>query len=676
MATKETQNYDPQQSQLIQSKFTLDAKDGKVLDLQSEYHPNDIQRDTIAMVRNCFVDSDLLMRRPRREFNDVSVFTRLMLDQMAFNTYQPNNGEPYPADEIQGWKSNAMRPIVRNKCVSIAAHATAQLIFPKVFAYNDQSDEQRDAGYVMRDLIEWNADRMDYPWFALQAILTALWSPASIAYIGYQEIYREVKFSKENGKWKLESMLDEDMTGIKGEMVGVDELYPENIYESDIQKQGWLIWRKVQSYDFVKSKYGDHPDFQYVKPGVQVLWNDANQLFYEVYDMVLRRNMCEVINFYHRGKDLHLTLVNGILVTDPDNPNPRKDKLYPFIKFGFELIDHGRFFYYKSLAFKMMQDANIVNTLYPMVIDGTYLSIIPPMVNSGGDIISSDVVVPGAVTTLKDPNSKLSPIAVSQNLASGFNALQAVENSVQETAPQMTYSTRRETAYSMALRAQEAKTLLGLFTNSIASFVKQFGKLMIGDILQFMTIADATRITDDSEIMYKTFTLHNKTGYGGKKKNRKIRFDIGLPTEPVTDEDMLKLSYENMKLQGGMNSEEELYRVNPDLFRNLKFMIQVSPDSLSPMSDDIEKAYKLEVYDRGINNPTVDQEQLTRDFLFGAYEKINQDPDKYIKKQEAVPQQVPQQAPQPQGSPLAQAMQAQGNPNKQTNLPNALSLTK
>ncbi len=676
MATKETQNYDPQQSQLIQSKFTLDAKDGKVLDLQSEYHPNDIQRDTIAMIRNCFVDSDLLMRRPRREFNDVSVFTRLMLDQMAFNTYQPNNGEPYPADEIQGWKSNAMRPIVRNKCVSIAAHATAQLIFPKVFAYNDQSDEQRDAGYVMRDLIEWNADRMDYPWFALQAILTALWSPASIAYIGYQEIYREVKFSKENGKWKLESMLDEDMTGIKGEMVGVDELYPENIYESDIQKQGWLIWRKVQSYDFVKSKYGDHPDFQYVKPGVQVLWNDANQLFYEVYDMVLRRNMCEVINFYHRGKDLHLTLVNGILVTDPDNPNPRKDKLYPFIKFGFELIDHGRFFYYKSLAFKMMQDANIVNTLYPMVIDGTYLSIIPPMVNSGGDIISSDVVVPGAVTTLKDPNSKLSPIAVSQNLASGFNALQAVENSVQETAPQMTYSTRRETAYSMALRAQEAKTLLGLFTNSIASFVKQFGKLMIGDILQFMTIADATRITDDSEIMYKTFTLHNKTGYGGKKKNRKIRFDIGLPTEPVTDEDMLKLSYENMKLQGGMNSEEELYRVNPDLFRNLKFMIQVSPDSLSPMSDDIEKAYKLEVYDRGINNPTVDQEQLTRDFLFGAYEKINQDPDKYIKKQEAVPQQVPQQAPQPQGSPLAQAMQAQGNPNKQTNLPNALSLTK
>jgi hypothetical protein len=59
----------------------------------------------------------ITMYTPRVEFNDLSVMGRLQQDQMAFNTYQPNNGDPYEGDEINSWKSTAIRPIVRNQCI-------------------------------------------------------------------------------------------------------------------------------------------------------------------------------------------------------------------------------------------------------------------------------------------------------------------------------------------------------------------------------------------------------------------------------------------------------------------------------------------------------------------------------------------------------------------------------
>src|SRR5258708_6351544 len=96
----------------------------------SSYNPTPDEISVRTMIIRQFTLGYQTMYKPRREFNDMSVIGRMMIDQMAFNTYQPNNGESPEGDLINGWRSNAIRPIVRNKCISIAAHATAQLIFP------------------------------------------------------------------------------------------------------------------------------------------------------------------------------------------------------------------------------------------------------------------------------------------------------------------------------------------------------------------------------------------------------------------------------------------------------------------------------------------------------------------------------------------------------------------
>lgn len=597
----------------------------------STYTPTEDEKLIRQMIIRHFTLGYETMYKPRREFNDMSLIGRMSVDQMSFNTYQPNNGEAFPGDLINGWRSNAIRPIVRNKCISIAAHATAQLIFPKIFAYNEQSDSQRDAARVMEDLMEWSGEQSLYVDTSLNAVITSLFNPASITYTEYGEVFRTVKRSKDdNGKWIPTQELDEDLSGFKDTSVPCDELYIENFYENDTQKQGWLIWRRVIGYDLASTKHGQMPNWKYVKPGVQLIYNDANNTFYENYDDTMRQDSVEEVVYWNKKMDLKLILVNGVLLTDFDNPNPRIDKLYPFIKFGYENLDEGKCFYYKSLAFKMQSDANIINTLYPMIIDGTYLNIFQPMVNYGSETVSSDVIIPGNVTTLSDPNSKLTPIAVAGNLKAGMDTLMEVEKSVSESSEdpiQQGQSPQGDTtAYEISRLEQNASTVLGLFIKMIAQYVRQYGRLRIGDITQHLTIVDVDKITDDAELVYRSFLVKGK----GKFDQKKIEFTNKIPSEPIDGKTALDLSYEVLKDQN--RTGMEIYRANPELIRNMKYQLVVSPDVLHPRSEDLERAMKLELYDRAIQNPTADQERIFKDFLLGAYTDIKK-PEDYISKQ-------------------------------------------
>jgi hypothetical protein len=651
-------------AEFTQRKDTLDVgSDGQIIDrwvlsgvdpIVSSYNPTPQDQQVLAQARKMYADADVVMRTPRREFNDLSVFTRMQVDQMAFNTYQPNNGDPPLGDNTESWKSNAMTPVVRNKCISIAAHICARTIFPKVFAWNEQSEAQEDAAMVMRDLYQWFGEQINYPFFSLKLILTALWSPVAIGELGYHETQRTAFVPDGNGGITEETDEDEDLSGFMGSIIGADELYISNFYENDIQKQSYLIKRTAKFYDIAKEEYAYNPNFQYVRPGMITLFDDANQMFYEVYDSNMRKDMVEEVTVYRRNKNTVWKIVNGVLMTPWNNPNPRQDKRYPFFKTGFEFMDEGQCFYYKSLAFKTQQDANIINTLYPMIVDGTYLSIMPPLLNTTGENIPSSVIIPGASISTSQPNNgKIDPLRVA-GIKDGLEVIQTVQESLDDSAPQLELGSHRITAYEMAIKEQEQAILLGLFTAMIGDMVKQMGRLMVSDILQYLTIGEATGITGDSKLIYKTFIVQQKGS--GKQKHHRIVFDSGLPNENISDEDLLKLSLETLKMQGGLKSTTKLSRVNPSLFRELKYAIVASPDVLNPLSEETERAFKLQIYDQAIQNPRIQQDPeamdaVTRDFLFGAFPESSHNPDKYMPKKATPGQPMPQMQPQMGKSP-------------------------
>lgn len=608
-------------------------KEGQITDEIADYKETDDEFAISSMILRHFVLGTTNQYTPRVEFNDLSLVGRDQYDQMSFNTYQPNNGDAWEGSPQTAWRSRALRPVVRNKCMSIAAHATARLIFPKVFAYNEESDEQQEAAQVMEDLMEWSGDQSDYAHTALLRTITAMASPASIGYTEYGEVMRTVKTEKgENGKWIEKRIRDESYPCFMDEVVPVTQLYIQNFFEPDIQKQGWLIWRKVYSFSEAQNKYnGVYENFKYVKPGVQTIYDDANRTFYYVYDPNMRSEDVEEITYWNKNLDLKVTMVNRVMLTPVDNPNPRQDKLYPFDKFGYEPI-HNRFFYYKSLAFKLQQDANVVNTLYQMVIDGTYLSIFKPMINRGGEIITSDVIVPGAVTTFADSEANLEAINVGSDLKSGLETLSVVENSINESSQEPLQGGQDDTgsgttAYEISRLEANANTVLGLFLQMIAKHVKDFGKLRLGDILQYLTIPEVMEIEGgDADLIYKTFFLK---GSDTGEKNKKIQFDKNMPDEMSEDEHM-EASYNVAKEEE--SNDMEISKVNPSLFRNLKYMLTISPDVLNPRSTDLERAYALEDFDRMIAQPMVFDPEETGKLLLKNNPLTKKKPEQYLAK--------------------------------------------
>lgn len=621
----------------VELELDKKGKTVKVKNPKSSYKPSVEVKARLSLIRSCFTQGYTMQQRPRTEFNELSFTERDSIDTMSWAVFQPNDGDALEGDQMNSWRSNAVRPIVRNKVFSIAAHCAARTLFPKIMAFDKDSNEQEEAAQLMSDLMEYStfSTNSAFADVSLRAIIAALVSPLSVVGTEYVTVFRDVKREKgPDGKYRIERIIDEDLSGFQDESIPPEQIFFPDFFQPDVQKQGWVIRRRVRPFDLLKTIYGAQTDFIHVKPGIQCILNDANQEFYDAYDPEMSQDDGEEILYWNKSLDLKLVSVNGILLCDPDEANPREDKLYPFATFGYEFLrKNGDCAYWKSLAFKTMPDDKIVNTLYPMIIDGTYLAIMPPMINVGGEIIESDVIVPGGVTTFTSADADLKVIGVqNDNLKAGMDALFKVEENITEDAfqPMQPGDINQDTpAYNVSVAEKNAKLMLGPFLDMIGRYVKQMGRLRIGDILQHLTLAEATAIegSANAELIYKTFILPQGKS---RAKTKKIEFSADMPDEDISEEDSLRRSYEILEKEGEKGS---LVRANPLLIRSLKYLCFVGTDVLQPMSEELESQWNLNIYDRAIANPNggFDMNEINS-LLLEASPTTRRHPEKYLVK--------------------------------------------
>lgn len=651
--------------------LTVTRDQGKVTSPVSRYQPSKKVKARIAQVMEHFEVGREIMTTPYREFNDMSVLDRQSIDQASFNSYV----EPKSSDPDEAWKSQAVRPIVRNRTISIAAHVTGTLIYPQVYAQNEQDENDNDSADVMRDLMEWAGEQANYVRTFLYATIGALVNPAVIIHTEFAESYRTVKEIVDDGAWEEKRVLDELFSGFQDTIVPIDELYIGDIRQPDIQKQPFLIWRRAIDWSAAQAKHGDKANFKkYVRPGMQSVFDADSQQFYDVEDESLHNRLVEEVIYYNRIEDLQLVVVNGVLLTDPDQPNPRKDKRYPFAKTGYELIGDGQFFYYYSLVRKMSKDEEVINTLYRLVIDGTYLQLVPPIAVYGDEEINSSVITPGTMTVFAE-NTEMEAINIGSNLSAGLAALEKVEASASESSNDVLQSGQDagsgNTAFEVSRLEQNARIMLGLFAKMTGLLVKDLGELRMSDILQHLTVADVNKLLGDGDrLAFQTFLIPEKN-IEGKKKSRRIVFDASTYQDEMPPEHRkspLDMSFDVLKAEGGMNSDVEICRVVPKLFRERKFRVKVSPETITPPSDNVKRALNLELYDKAVQSPFANPEALYRDLLLGSYDATKSDTDKYtVKPEDRQPQDMPgtpSKSPK-QSNVLAKVLG--GGPNQELN---------
>jgi hypothetical protein len=628
---------DPKNNRYIKDSAQV-LKPNNKKDVVSMYAPTDAEKVVITSILKDFRNGWQTMHLPRPEFNDLSLYQRHIVDMLAFNTYQENDGNPMMEDRLGGWKSNAIRPIIRNKAISIAAHETARLIVPKVFAYNDDDDEQEDSAKVMGYLVDWAREQANYPHMALFRVFASLYSPISWGYSEYVESYRKVW---EDGK--IKEVLDEDESGFQHLPISTDQVYFSNFYERECQKQDFIIKRIIMSYDRFVAKYpkSEYPNAKFVKPGIVVVMDDANRGFYQVYDPHMRGDDVEEVIRWRKNAqneieiDSRAVMVNGILLEN--KPNPRQDHQFPFDAFYYLPINE-RCIAGKSLVFALQSDATIVNTLYQIYIDGEVLKRFPPVITTGSDKVGVDVFTPGLNLSFADENVKINPInnivGDSQSL---IGALEKVEASVSESS-QGTVQQGQETpgtpstAYEISRIEQNAATVLGLSMKFIAQHAINYGKLLMSDVLQYMTIADTAKITGDSGLVYKTFYA-KEPGHSGKQN--KISFDANMP-DTMTEEEKMDMSFKLLQAQGGLKSATTLWKVNPVLFRDYKYSFTVDSDVLNPRSAELARAFSIELFDRAIAHPETFDSKSIGKLLLSTDPTTKRDPDNYLAKAQAL----------------------------------------
>lgn len=599
----------------------------------SAYNPTGPQRTRIVEIMRDFVNADTIRSRGYEEFNGLTLMDVTNRDRRAFNNYIP----PKSQDPDDAWRAQTKRPISRNKAISIAAHVTSGYISPTIVAQNDNDEEDRDASVVMRDVNNWANEQSKFASVLVQSVIKALVDPATILYEGYAHVMREIKEIQPDGTWVKKEVVDDLYSGFLNAVVPVDELYIANFYESDIQKQQFLVWRKVISYEEARTKYSKFEDFKYVQPGLKIFYVDDRDGFYESYDESLQGTLVEEVIYYNRFADLEIPVLNGVLLGDPDRPIQRIDKKYPFAKKGYEMFGGTDCFYYKSLIDKLSSDQEVIDRLYNMIIDGSFLQIMPPSVVTGDEEIGSSVIYPGGITVLAE-NSKFQTINTNNNLQAGLSVLQKTEDSLSESSTDLRQQGNSgggtpATAFEVSRLEANAKTILGLFGKMITDFVEDFGNLRVSTILQHVTVAEVAELTGaESRLKFRNLLIPANEGTG--KKTSKIEFSMDAPSSP---EDRMSASFKLLEREHKTGST--IYQVNPELFRRNKYMFKVVADFAPSTSESVKKALNLEAYDRMINNPYLDPELVTSDFLVESYKPGES--DKYKRKAPAQGQQQP-----------------------------------
>ena len=83
----------------------------------SDYQPPEPVTDLTSLIMRDYGIGIRIQRQTFAEFNDMSLLDRMDKDQKAFNSYVL----PPSDDPDESWRWNGVRPVTRNKVMSIAA---------------------------------------------------------------------------------------------------------------------------------------------------------------------------------------------------------------------------------------------------------------------------------------------------------------------------------------------------------------------------------------------------------------------------------------------------------------------------------------------------------------------------------------------------------------------------
>lgn len=601
----------------------------------------------------------LLQNRTFSEFDGYSLLDRTRMDQQLFSAYVGAEWIP----QQKRWRWRGRKQTARNKLIGILAHMISGMLFPYVNAQNDKDEPDKMTARVMRILVEEHLRKAKYETKFMFIACAALVNPATFVHVEYVMATQKVKHRLANGEIKIIEAVDDFLSGLSLNVVQIDELLISDFFSGtgNLQVLPFIIRVKRIPWDQARAIYAgkyfdaDGKDlFDYVKPGMTKIvqsMND-NMTMFSVQWTEADRNYVQVLTFQYRPEDLEFDVVGGVFMgnqTDVYNTNPFRHRrmavvkdeyitvpVYPYAVGGFEPLDPaGRFFYYKSGAFKEYWDDLGSNTMDRLLMDGTYLDVFKPQFLSGVAKSDSTVMAPGA-TVYMPPNASATMYNLGPNLAAALTALREREKNMSESTQDPVMSgevPKNTTAYAVNRAEQNARIFLGVFGLNMADLVRQIGELTMDIIIQHTTIGelDAT-LPESVRMKYKTMLIRGKEK--GKDITNRIEMTDEFMGQDFDQEQLRAIEWGIYEKNGGYETDQRIFKVNPYKFARTRFSMWVDADKIVMRSTGTDQQRQLLAFQMMTDPrvaPYTDQKNVIEDFVIEPFS--DGDPDRYMKKE-------------------------------------------
>src|SRR3990167_6301561 len=589
------------------------------------YRPNEAETALLQFVFKRFKDMQDQRQREYRILNNRSVEAYWKDSEERWLSY-------VPPKRRKEWQASVVRPVTRNRCIGLIALLLGSLMEPNVFA-ELEGENVEEVAQAINDLLDLSQELDRHELKYLLTLVDAVSLGTAFLQEDYVVLEREVKevtsWDPSSGKIEFEKKKMTDFNGMLSAVVSPWEMYLGNIFEFDLQKQPDLVRRTVMPFEQAKLEFGHLPKFSYVVPGFGQMEKQSGDetYFYQAQDTRdMRGDDVEVLRYYNRGQDLMALVLNGVLMTDSQTPILYAHKKYPFAKAVFEVLTP-RFAYGKSLPDKMQGEQDVIDTLYRMIIDKSFLSIFPPMLAKGNEKLSPDMIWPGKITPISSESEVVIPQGVANGVGNEMNVLNMVEASMNQSSvhPQLlgTPAGGERSATQTMDTLRGAEQLLGLFGYMIAFLIEDHGDLRIQNILQFWAryepLLDSR--SGRGQSVRGLFEARDKVLNNGKIGTRQTRF---LPMALAPSPKALR----DLELEAAKKGKSVQYvYLDPARLRDYKTYLRVKASPQDRLTPALKKALGLEFYDRFINNPLISTEKLTRD----AIRLFDKNPDELFK---------------------------------------------
>lgn len=599
------------------------------------YHdPSEKEKKAINLVYGRYHDMLTTRARRYRYFND-----RTLLEYIDDNTRRWNGYIPPRDDLTMDWQARVFNNFTRNVTINFLSKVALNRPKAKIVATNNDGFEDTLRAHILSKLLEHADKKENGEWKFFQVGLEQVTKGTVVTYEGFRKIKRKVKevvkYDPTTGKFEYDEKEILDYNDPYAVIIPLEDFFIGNIWQPDMQLQPDVLWRQIVRSSEAEEEFRKYANWSHVKPGNYT--TDVTELpFYkERLSMVdIETDQVEILRYFNRLKDRMVIIANGVVLYD--GPIPFAHKKYPFASTIYEpfAID---FFYGKSLPDKIATDQDVINTLWNMMLDQSYLSIFKPILNDDPDDDEETVLIPGLVKKVNNKESYRVLSELTGPDSGHFNILQFAMRFAQDNSGSMTGGAAAQTPHGGKVTARQAlmqeeqtRSVLGLSAKMLEKWARDASELRLKVILQFATIPekveDITGKKDAMKMFYRTLRLDGTELSDGTHGTAFLRFaksdkNLPLPDDIAVEETAAAMQGKNI----------EIHAVTPDYIRNVDFDVQIIPESSYLQNKSIEQALGMEFIQMATGNPVIaplmNPEELAREFL-----AINEkDPDRFMK---------------------------------------------